>query len=164
MCRGHGNSAGGPERGRQQRAVVGSVPGVGNYLAANNVVQWGPFLGPYNGTTSLALSYQAMGLPGSYPVRATWSVDGTNGGDTSDTSLVIASPVVYTIPTPLPPLAEPTFTPPSGSPVLTSGSVTIHGVPNSSGRSVWYTVNGTPPVKNGKIRRNLLPCPIRLCC
>ena len=120
----------------------------GHYLAANNVVEWGPFLGPYNGTTPLALSYQAMGLPGSYPVRATWSVDGTNGGETSDTSLVIASPVVYTIPTPLPQLAEPTFTPPSGSPVPTSGSVTIQ-VPNMPSAQIRYTVNGTVPVKNG---------------
>jgi hypothetical protein len=126
-----------------------NVSSGGNYVAANNVVQWGPFLGPFSGTTALPLSYQAMGLPGSYPVRASWSVDGTNGGETTATSLVIASPVVYTIPTPPPQLAEPTFTPPSGSPVPTSGGVTMQ-VPNMPSAQIYYTVNGTLPVKNGQ--------------
>jgi hypothetical protein len=126
-----------------------NVSSGGNYSAANNVVEWGPFLGPFSGTTALTLSYQAKGLPGSYPVRAAWSVDGTNGGETSATSLVIASPAVYTIPTPPPQLAEPTFTPPGGSPVPASGGVTIQ-VPNMPSAQIYYTENGTLPVKNGQ--------------
>ena len=76
-------------------------------------------------------------------------MDGTNGGETSATSLVIASPVVYTIPTPPPQLAEPTFTPPSGSPVPTSGGVTLQ-VPSMPSAQIYYTENGTLPVKNGQ--------------
>jgi len=136
-----------------------NVSSGGNYVAANNVVQWGPFLGPFSGTTALPLSYQAKGLPGSYPVRATWSVDGTNGGETTATSLVIASPVAYTIPTPLPQLAEPMFTPPSGSPVPAASVGVSISVPNMPSAEIWYTENGTLPVKNGQYS-TLYPGPI----
>ena len=52
-----------------------SVSSGGNYVASNNVVLWGPFFG----TNVLSLSYQAVGLPGVYPVSASWSVDGVGG-------------------------------------------------------------------------------------
>lgn len=59
----------------------------GVFSASNRVVRWGPFFG----TNAAALSYQAIGLPGTYPVRATWSVDGVSGGETVGTNVVVAS-------------------------------------------------------------------------
>jgi hypothetical protein len=45
-----------------------SVTAGGNYIASNNIVLWGPFFG----TNALALSYVAIGQPGTYPVQASW--------------------------------------------------------------------------------------------
>jgi hypothetical protein len=123
--------------------VPGSVSQGGNYIAAKNVVQWGPFLGPFTGTTAMTLSYQVTGSPGTYPVYSTWSVDGTNGGQTEANNITIAPATVLGIPTVPPPVAGPTFNPPSGSPVPTSGGVSISETTPDT--TVYYTVNGGPP-------------------
>ena len=62
-------------------AATGVTAG-GNYIASNNVVVWGPFFG----TSAQTLSYTVVGQPGTYPVRATWSVDGVGGGETAGTN------------------------------------------------------------------------------
>jgi hypothetical protein len=86
----------------------------GNYVASNNVVLWGPFFG----TNIFSVSYQAVGLPGAYPAKASWSVDGVSGSETTGTNLVIAANAVNgTIPSPLPQVPTPIFIPPSGSAV-----------------------------------------------
>ena len=64
-----------------------NVTADGVFSASNRVVRWGPFCQ----TNPLVLSYQAVGAAGSYPVRATWSVDGVSGGETLGTSVVVAS-------------------------------------------------------------------------
>ena len=125
--------------------LANGVTDGGNYIAANNVVQWGPFVGPFSGTTPLALSYQAMGLPGSYPVRASWSVDGTNGGDPSDTSLVIASPVVYTIPHPLAQEPTPSLSPPSGVVSVAVPLKVFIYCKDDPAATIYYTTDGTLP-------------------
>ena len=51
-----------------------NVTADGVFSASSRVVRWGPFFG----SNAVAMSYQAVGLPGSYPVHATWSVDGMN--------------------------------------------------------------------------------------
>lgn len=58
----------------------------GVFSVTNRVARWGPFFG----TNPVGLSYQAVGQPGSYPVRATWSVDGMGGGEAVGTNVVVA--------------------------------------------------------------------------
>ena len=55
--------------------VATNVSSLGNYIASNNVILWGPFFG----TNAQALTYEAVGPPGTYPVQASWSVDGVGG-------------------------------------------------------------------------------------
>lgn len=94
--------------------AAANVSAGGNYVASNNAVLWGPFWG----TNLLSLSYQAVGLPGVYSAKATWSVDGVGGGETAGTNLMIAGSVVNgTIPTPPPQVPVPIIFPPSGSAV-----------------------------------------------
>ena len=83
----------------------------GNYIASNNVVVWGPFFG----TEVQTLSYTAVGSPGIYPVRATWSVDGVGGGATTGTNIVVTFTTGGSVPTPPPQVATPVFTPASGA-------------------------------------------------
>jgi len=86
----------------------------GNYVASNNVVLWGPFFG----TNAFSVGYQAKGLPGAYPAKVSWSVDGMSGGETVSTNLIItASAVNVVIPTPLPQVPTPILIPLSGSAV-----------------------------------------------
>ena len=111
----------------------------GNYIASNNVVVWGPFFG----TNALTLSYQAVGQPGTYPVRASWSVDGVGGGESVGTNIVIASATGSLVPTPPPQVATPTFSPASGSnvPVI----VTISCA--TAGAAIYYTLDGSLPTQ-----------------
>ena len=86
----------------------------GNYIASNNVVLWGPFFG----SNVLSLTYQAVGLPGAYPARASWSVDGVSGSETTGTNLVISGSGVNGVVATAPPQApSPIIIPPSGSAV-----------------------------------------------
>ena len=88
-----------------------SVTAGGNYIASNNVVLWGPFFG----TNAQTLSYQAVGQPGTYPVRASWSVDGVGGGEAVGTNIVVSFASGGGVPAPPPQVATPTFSPASGS-------------------------------------------------
>ena len=69
-----------------------NVSAGGNYIASNNMVLWGPFIG----SNVLSLSYQATGQPGVYPIKAFWSVDGVGGSEAMGTNLVISGSVVPT--------------------------------------------------------------------
>ena len=99
------------------------------------------------GTTALTLSYQAVGLPGMYPVRAAWSVDGTNGGETSATSLVIASSAVYPVPTPLAREPKPLLTPAFGSSLPVAVFISCSDV----AAKIYYTTDGTLPTQGSTL-------------
>ncbi len=114
-----------------------SVTAGGYYIASNNVVLWGPFFG----TNAQTLSYQAVGQPGTYPVRAAWSVDGVGGGEAVGTNIVVASASGSIVPTPPPQVATPTFTPASGSNVPVNVTISCA----TAGAAIYYTLDGSRP-------------------
>jgi hypothetical protein len=108
-------------------AAMGVTAG-GNYIASDNSVVWGPFFG----TSARTLSYTVVGQPGTYPVRATWSVDGMSGDEPAGINLEVT---LY------------------NTPGITSvarnanGSITLNfvGLPNATTR-IWATTNLASPV------------------
>jgi hypothetical protein len=116
-----------------------NVTAGGTYIASNNVVEWGPFLG----TNVQTLSYTPMGLPGTYPVRAAWSVDGVGAGEVSGTNLFLAT-VASSIPPPPPQVATPGFAPASGANVPVSVTITDA----TPGALIYYTTNGSLPTQS----------------
>ncbi len=111
----------------------------GSYIASNNVVLWGPIFG----TNAQALSYQAVGQPGSYAVRASWSVDGVGGGEAVGTNIVVASATGSGVPTPPPQVAAPIFSPASGSNVPVSVTISCA----TTGAAIYYTLDGSLPTQ-----------------
>ena len=116
-----------------------NVTAGGNYIASNNVVLWGPFFG----TNAPTLSYQAVGQPGTYSVRATWTVDGASGGEVVGTNIEVAATAGSGFPTAPPQVSPPMFTPASGSNVPVD--VTISCV--TTGAVVYYTLDGSLPTQ-----------------
>ncbi len=119
-----------------------NVSANGNYIPGQNVVVWGPFIGT-NQQTQQTLSYQPVGLPGTYGVQAAWSVDGVGGGETVSTNIVITGPTNL-IAVPPPQVATPGFNPLSGGNV----PVTITITDATPGAVIYYTVDGTLPTQN----------------
>ena len=120
-----------------------NVSSGGNYVASNNVVLWGPFFG----TNQQMLSYQAVGLPGTYPVRASWSVDGVGGSEATGSNLVIAGASGGTIPTAPPQVPACVLMPPSAS----SLPVTVVISNSDSLAQIYYTTDGTLPTQNSAL-------------
>ena len=115
-----------------------NVTAGGSYIASNNVVVWGPFFG----TNAQTLRYQAAGQPGTYPVRASWSVDGVGGGEAVGTNVVVASAADGSgVPTPPPQVATPVFSPASGSTVPVNLTISCA----TPGAVVYYTLDGSLP-------------------
>jgi len=117
-----------------------SVTAGGRYIASNNVVLWGPFFG----TNALSLSYVAIGQPGTYPVQASWSVDGVGGSEAAATSIVITSSSGGSVPTPPPQEPVPTLTPPIGSSLPTNVSISS----SDSQAMIYFTTDGTLPTRS----------------
>ena len=116
---------------------VVNLTGGANYIASNNVILWGPFLG----TNVQTLTYQIQGPAGAYPVSAAWSVDGQGASETTGTNLVIALPSTNAIPVPPLLVAMPTFSPPSGSGVPTNVVISC----STPGALIYYTLDGSLP-------------------
>ena len=121
--------------------AASNITAGGSYVASNNAVMWGPFFG----TNTQILSFQAVGVPGTYPAQTTWSVDGTNASQT--TNIVIASPFNGGVPTPPQQVAAPTFTPPSGSGVPTNVTIACA----TPGTMIYYTLDGSLPTQNSTL-------------
>jgi hypothetical protein len=116
----------------------------GNYVASNNIVLWGPFFKANPQT----LSYQAVGSPGIYPVKASWSVDGVSGTETNGTNVIITSGLTtVTIPTPPPQVATPTITPAMASNLPVSVTVTD----TTPGSVIYYTLDGSLPTQGSTL-------------
>ena len=116
-----------------------SVTAGGNYIASNNVVLWGPFFG----TNALVLSYVAVGQPGTYPARATWSVDGVGGGEAVGTNLVVSS-ASGGFPTPPPQEPMPTLTPAVGSNLPVNVSISS----SDPQAQIYFTTDGSLPTQS----------------
>ena len=116
-----------------------NVTAGGSYIASNNVVLWGPFFG----TNTQSLSYQAVGQPGTYPVRAAWSVDGVGGGEAVGTNIIVASATPSVVPTPPPQVATPAFSPGSGSNVPVNLTISCA----TTGAVIYYTLDGSLPTQ-----------------
>jgi len=114
-----------------------NVSAGGNYIASNNIILWGPFIG----SNVLSLSYQVVGQPGVYPVQSFWSVDGVGGSETTGTNLVIAGNL---IPTPPQLVPTPVLSPASASSLPATVSISC-----SDGLAqIYYTTNGTLPTQS----------------
>jgi len=117
----------------------------GNYVASNNVVLWGPFFG----TNAQTLSYQAVGLAGTYAVQATWSVNGVGGGEATTTNLVVAPLAgngAFTVPSQPQQVAAPVFSPASGSNVPASVAIFCA----TPGAAIYYTLDGSLPTTSSQ--------------
>jgi hypothetical protein len=119
--------------------TVSNVTAGGSYIASNNVVLWGPFFG----TNAQTLSYQAVGQPGTYPVRASWSVDGVGGGEAVGTNIVVLPGPDNGggVPTAPPQVAAPVFSPASGSNVPVNVTISCA----TTGAAVYFTLDGSLP-------------------
>jgi len=115
-----------------------NVTAGGSYIASDNVVMWGPFFG----TSTQTLSYQAVGQAGTYSVRAAWSVDGVGGDEAVGTNLVVAATSGGGgVPAPPPQVATPAFSPASGSNVPVNLTISCA----TTGAVVYYTLDGSLP-------------------
>ena len=123
-------------------SVVNLTAG-GNYIATNNTIVWGPFLG----TNVQTLSYQITGPAGAYPVAAAWSVDGRGGSETTGTNLVIALTATNTVPLSPLSVATPVISPPSGSGVPTNVLISC----STPGALIYYTLDGTLPTSGSAL-------------
>jgi hypothetical protein len=117
-----------------------NVSAGGSYIASNNVVLWGPFIG----SNVLSLSYTATGQPGNYLVQAYWSVDGVGGGEATGTNLVITSASGSIIPAQPPQVAMPVLSPANGANVPVSVTITDA----TPGAVIYYTLDGTLPTQS----------------
>jgi hypothetical protein len=129
----------------------------GVYAASESVVRWGPFIG----TTPVDMSWQAVGLPGAYPLRTTWSVNGVSLGGFAETSLVIGANSIVYVPTP--PLQEP---PPVLSPAIGSTlPVNVSISCSDSHAQIRYTLDGSSPASGSALYTSPLtlttPCTLR---
>ncbi len=109
----------------------------GHYLASNNAVLWGPFFG----TNTQTLSYQAVGQPGTYPVQGLWSVDGVGGGELAASNLVVASASGGGIPTAPPQESMPTLSPAQSSNL----PVTVAISSSDPQAQIYFTTDGSLP-------------------
>lgn len=86
----------------------------------NRTVRWGPF----TNTATVTVSYRATGLPGTYTVDGSVSVDGAWTFGPSPSSVTISTAGGGDVPSQLPQVAMPVFSPPSGSGVPTNVTIT----------------------------------------
>jgi hypothetical protein len=105
-------------------------------LGSNGVVRWGPFLG----TNAVLVSYQALGLAGSYPVKARWSVNGI-GGEAAATTLVLAGAGTNQFPVPPTVLPSPVLSPASATNLPAVVTITCA----DPLAEIRYTTDGSTP-------------------
>lgn len=123
---------------------VSISPTNGLYIPSASVVRWGPFLG----LKPVVLNYTAVGTPGFYPVRATWSVNGVGSSEASASTLALSAPVP-TITGQNPPVQEPApvLWPPNAVGLPVSVSIT-----SSDPQAVLrYTLDGSSPTVNSSV-------------
>ena len=117
---------------------VSNVTADGVFSVTNRVVHWGPFFG----TNAQVLTYQAVGLPGTYAIHATWSVDGVSGGEGAGRSVVVASATGGGgVPTPPSQVPSPVL-----SPVISTNlPITVTISCTDTQAEIRYTTDGSLP-------------------
>lgn len=121
-----------------------NVTAGGVFSMSNRVVHWGPFFG----TNTQVLTYQAVGQPGTYTLRATWSVDGVGGGEVVGRNVVVASATGGGgVPTPPNPLPMPVLSPASG----TNLPVTVTISCADSLAEIRFTTDGSVPTGSSSL-------------
>jgi hypothetical protein len=121
----------------------------GVFSATNRVVHWGPFFG----TNAQVLTYQAVGLPGNYLVRATWSVDGMSGGEAAGRNVVVASATGGSgVPTPPSQVTAPVLSPAIG----TNLPVTVTISCTDPLAEIHFTTDGSLPTTGSPLYTNAL--------
>ena len=123
--------------------VAANVSAGGFFIASNAVVRWGPFFG----MTPVELSYQAIGLSGTYPLRATWSVNGVSNGELVGTDLVIGANPIGPIPTAPSQELAPVLSPARGTtlPIIVAISC------SDPGAQIRYTLDGSSPTSGSPL-------------
>ena len=114
-----------------------SVSAGGVFSASNTVVRWGPFLG----TAPVGLSYQAIGLPGTYPLRVTWSVNGVSSGGLAETNLVIGANSLGSVPAAPSQEPAPVLSPASGAALPATVAISC----SDPQAQIRYTLDGSSP-------------------
>ncbi|MGD0745554.1 MAG: chitobiase/beta-hexosaminidase C-terminal domain-containing protein [Verrucomicrobiota bacterium] len=128
--------------------VAVNISAGGVFIASNAVVRWGPFFG----TTPLELSYQAIGLSGTYPLRATWSVNGVSNGELVGTDLVIGANPIGPIPTAPSQELAPVLSPVGGTTLPINVAISC----SDPRAQIRYTLDGSSPTSGSPLYTSAL--------
>jgi hypothetical protein len=123
---------------------VFNVSAGGVFVPGDGVVKWGPFLAS---NTPITLSYQAAGLPGVYPVHASWSVDGVSTNDAGTNIVLVLPTESAAVPTEPTQELAPVLSPPGGGSLPVSVTISC----SDTNAQIYYTLDGSTPTAGSQL-------------